>query len=180
MSGTGLMYGQLGEFNPDSEKISTYLERLNLFIEANSVDADKKVAVLLTVIGAKDYALLQGLVAPANPREKSVDELMQALRSHYEPKPVIIAERFRFYKRSQSSGETIAAFVAELRRLAINCDFGNFLDDALRDRLVCGVRSEQTQRRQLTEKDLTLAKAVEIAQAMEAADRQSKDMKRTF
>ena len=177
---SGLVYGQLGEFNPDSEKISTYLERLTLFMEANGVDTDKKVAVLLTVIGAKDYALLQGLVAPANPREKSVDELMQALRSHYEPKPVIIAERFRFYKRSQSSGETIAAFVAELRRLAINCNFGNFLDDALRDRLVCRVGSEQTQRRLLSEKDLTLAKAVEIAQAMEAADRQSKEMKGTF
>ena len=36
------------------------------------------------------------------------------------------------------------------------------------------------ERRLLSEKDLTLAKAVEIAQAMEAADRQSKEMKGTF
>ena len=51
MSATGLLvYGQLGEFNPELEKISTYLERLRPFVEANSVADDKKVAVLLTVI----------------------------------------------------------------------------------------------------------------------------------
>ena len=89
MSRTGLsVFGQLGEFNPDSEKISTYLERLKVFMEANSVGEDKKVAVLLTVIGTKDYALLQGLLAPTNLREKSFDELTQALKTHYEPKLV--------------------------------------------------------------------------------------------
>ena len=83
MSRTGLsVFGQLGEFNAGSEKISTYLERLKVFMEANSVGEDKKVAVLLTT----------------NPREKSSDKLTQALKTHYEPKPVIIAERFRFYK----------------------------------------------------------------------------------
>ena len=58
---------------------------------------------------------------------------MQVLKTHYEPKPMVIAERFRFYKRSQSSVETTAEIVAELRRLTINCDFGNFLDDILLD-----------------------------------------------
>ena len=105
---------------------------------------------------------------------------MQALKIHYEPKPVTIAERFRFYKRSQSSGETIAAFVAELRRFAIDCDFGSFLDYTLQDRLVCGLRSEQTQRKLLSEKDLTLARALDIAKAMEAAESWAKEMKGTL
>ena len=61
--------------------------------------------VLLTVIGANDYALLQGLVAPATPQENSFDELIKALKTHYKPKQVIIVERFRFYKHSQLSGE---------------------------------------------------------------------------
>lgn len=39
----------------------------------------------------------------------------------------------------------------------------------MRDRLVCGLRSESTQKRLLSEADLTLARAVEIAQSMEAA-----------
>jgi len=156
MAATGvLVYGQLGEFDPGSEEISTYLERMQLYMEANNVADDKKVAVLLTVIGPKNFALLKSLVAPANPRDKTFEELIVQLKTHFEPKPVIIAERFHFYRRSQAPAESIAAFVADLRKLAITCKFGAFLDEALRDRLVCEVRSEQIQKKLLSEKDLT-------------------------
>ena len=45
------------------------------------------------------------------------------------------------------------------------------LNEALRNKFVCGLRSEATQRRLLAEKELTFTKAVEIAQGMEAAAR---------
>ena len=61
--------------------------------------------------------------------------------------------------------------MAELRRLASRCEFGvEYRDDALRDRLVCGLRSGSIQKKLLTTADLTLALAIEIAQGMEAAD----------
>ena len=59
--------------------------------------------------------------------------------------------------------------MAELTKLVINCDFGNFLEDALCDRLVCGLKDEATQWRLLTEVDLPLKKAFEIIQGMEVA-----------
>ena len=42
--------------------------------------------------------------------------------------------------------------------------------EALRDRLLCGIRNESTQKRLLAKADLDLAEAVKIAQSMEAAD----------
>lgn len=59
--------------------------------------------------------------------------------------------------------------VAELRRLSATCEFGTFLNEALRDRFVCGLNDESCQRRLLTDAKLTLIKAVEIAQGMETA-----------
>jgi len=44
----------------------------------------------------------------------------------------------------------------------------------LRERLVCGVRNEHVQKRLLVEKDLTFAKAKELAKSMEAAAEGSK------
>ncbi len=41
-------------------------------------------------------------------------------------KAVVIAERFRFYRRDQAAEGTIAEFVAALRNLATHCDFGDF------------------------------------------------------
>ena len=66
--------------------------------------------------------------------------------------------------------ESIAEYVAELRRLATDCEFGDYLGEALRDRLVCGTRSSSVQKRLLSEADLTFKRALEIAQAMEAAE----------
>ena len=63
----------------------------------------------------------------------------------------------------------MAEYLAELRKLAINCEFGNFLGDALYDRLVCGLKDEATQWRLLIEVDFSLKKAFEIIQGIEAA-----------
>lgn len=52
-----------------------------------------------------------------------------------------------------------------------HCQFEDGLNDALRDRLVCGISQERIQKRLLTEADLTFKRAVEIAVAMETAAR---------
>ena len=48
------------------------------------------------------------------------------------------------------------------------------MDQALRDRLVAGLRSEVLQRQLLSEEDLTLKQAIQRAQAFEAAEANSK------
>ena len=62
--------GRLEESDPKSDNISTYLERLQLYFDANRVEDDRKVAVLLTVIGAKAYDTLRSLLAPTLPKDK--------------------------------------------------------------------------------------------------------------
>ena len=88
------MFGTLQEFQPDVEPIKAYLERANVFFEANSIAADKRVPVLLSAIGPRIYSLLRNLTSPAVPHEKSFDELATILQSHFQPKPLLIAERF--------------------------------------------------------------------------------------
>ena len=171
--------GSLTEFKLESERIEAYLERVQLCFDANGIEDEKKVAVLLTVIGSTTYALLSSLLAPRKPREKSFEELAATLRRHFEPKPLVIAERFHFHRRNQASGENISDYVAELRRLATNCEFGDYLEQALRDRFACGIRHENTQKRLLTEANLTLTKAIETARNIEVAEVQASQLKAT-
>jgi len=63
------------------------------------------VATFLTTIGSKTYNLLRDLLAPTKPSEVKFTELVKTLRDHYEPKPIVIAERFHFHKREQHEGE---------------------------------------------------------------------------
>ena len=160
----------VGEFQPDNESISAYLERVSLFFEVNGIEAGKKVAWLLNMIRAKNYSLVRTLVAPDEPKSKTLEQLTAVLKQHYEPKRLVIARRFYFHRRDQDTNESTAEYVAELRKLASPCKFGDYLNEALRDRFVCGLRSESTQKWLLSEVDLTLTKAVSIAQSMEAAE----------
>ena len=171
--------GNMSAFDPKTDNVSTYLERLQLYFEANRVEDDRKVAVLLTVVGAQTYDTLRSLLAPTSPRDKSYEELLEVLRKHYDPQPLLVAERFRFYKRSQRTDESISDFLADLRRLSIKCEFGDFLDQALRDRFVCGIRSDAIQKKLLAEPKLTVKRAQEIAQGMETADKDVKDLKQS-
>ena len=86
----------IGEFQPDNESITSYLERVSLFFEVHGVGERKQVAWLLNLIGAKTYSLVRTLVAPEEPKNKS-SELTEVLKQHYEPKRLVIARRFYFY-----------------------------------------------------------------------------------
>ncbi len=72
-------------------------------------------------------------------------QLCSSLRA----KPLEIAEIFHFHRRDQPSGETIADYIATMRKLALHCEFEECLDQALQDRLVSRLLSEHIQKRLL-------------------------------
>ena len=67
----------------------------------------------------------------------------------------------------------MAAYSAALKKCSEHCAFGTFLEEAVRDRFVCGLRSKQIQKRLLLEKKLTWKEAVEITFSMEVTDKQA-------
>ena len=151
-----------------------YKERFELYCTANGIaegaeHAPRRKAIFLTAVGATTYSLLKNLVRPRQPQELTLEDIIKELKDNYEPKKIVIAERFRFYKRPQKERESIAVYLAELRRLAKYCDFGDYLSTAIRDHLVCGLNAEGIQQKILAETDLTLEKGVQLAQAHESA-----------
>ena len=70
-------------------------------------------------------------------------------------------------------------FDAALRKLAIHCQFGDTLQEMLRECFVCGLHHNAIQCHLLSESDLTYKKALEILWGMEAADKDTKSFKTT-
>ena len=110
------------------------------FIAKNITDEKKQTAIFLTVIGNEtSYSLLRNLLALESLTGKTVKMLSETLIDHLKPQSIIISEHNKFYCRDQLENETITKYLAELRKLTLNCDFKDFLDQALRDRFVCGL-----------------------------------------
>lgn len=139
--------GKIGEFNENTECFANYVENLGQFFVANEVKNEKKVAVFLSIIDPTTYGVLKNLVQPDLPKEKRYKDLVKVLLGHYMPKPLVISERFKFNKRNQKEGESVNSYVVELKRQSTHCEFGAFLPEAIRDSLVCGLRSETTQKK---------------------------------
>ena len=165
-------FGRMDAFDPKIEEWSTYVERLEMFFVVNNVPDGKKAASLLTLIGGRMYALLKSLTTPTKPTELSFKEIVEIMGRHLTPKPIVIAERYKFHKYHQEEGQSIREFLAKLQKLAETCEFGGYRDEALRDRLVCGITSQTIGRKLLGEADLTLKKAVDIAVRMELTDKE--------
>ncbi|VDI07889.1 Hypothetical predicted protein [Mytilus galloprovincialis] len=152
-------YGRIEEFKFENN-FEEYTERLEEYFLANEIDDDdKKKSIFLTVCGEKTYSLLRNLCAPEKPNTKTFDKLKEVLTDHLRPKPLIIAERYKFHQRKQESHEKVRDYLANLRKLADTCQFNAFLEEALRDRLVCGLYSKTIQRKLLSESELDLKRS---------------------
>ena len=129
------LLGRMGEFDQNIKTWQQYSERFGNFLDANDVtDAGKKHSVSLSVVGPVTYTLLTSLISPQTPGDKSYDELITLLKNHFNAALSEIVQRFKFHSRSRQPEETIAIFVAELRSIGQHCNFGESLNDLLRDR----------------------------------------------
>lgn len=157
-----------------------WCERLEQFFIANSIsttdDADRCKAIFLAKVGGKCYSLIRTLCHPDKPNTKSLVDLQKLVKNHLAPPPIVIAERYVFYNRRQTSGESVAEFQNSLRKLAESCDFGEFRPQALRDMFVIGLRDHEVQKKLLSEANLTLEDAFAKAQAAERTRKHVDDM----
>lgn len=69
------------------------------YFTASAIRDNKKVAVLLMMVGAKIYVPMSNLAAPAKLVEKTYNELVTMTKVHLKPKPLTIAESFKFHLR---------------------------------------------------------------------------------
>ena len=123
--------------------------RVEIYLAANKItDAQQKRDVLLSVCGPKTYHhILRDFLAPTKPSDTSYADIVKCLKAQFNPKQGVAVHRYKFNSRVRQRGESVASFVAELRHLAIDCEFGDSLNEMLRDRLVCGVNDSRIQRR---------------------------------
>ncbi|XP_037528183.1 uncharacterized protein LOC119405417 [Rhipicephalus sanguineus] len=176
---------------------TSWIQRLGFYFVVNSITADeKRRALLLTLCGPETFETVRALVAPKSPGEVPYEEIVQTLAAHYDPRPSELYCRCKFQRRDQQPGESIAVYVAALRKLAADCNFGVGalpaaeatattaaattalpLDIMLRDRFGCSIRNELVQQRLFAERDLTFQKAFDLAERAESAALQQKSIK---
>ena len=92
------------------------------------------------------YALFRNIVSTRRPRDLSFEEIVDNLTKHLDPKPIVIAERFKFPKAEQQESDSIRESLPRLKKLAETCEFGGYREEAILDRFMCGLKERTIQR----------------------------------
>lgn len=125
-------FSRLDPFDCKNGDFEYYLEQFDQFLAINSVadDESKKVPLFIASIGQDAYKILKESCGQGDPKGKSFEELRALLLEYF--------ARREFYQRNQRQGEYTGAFINEVKRLSLKCNFGPFQKEALRDRIACG------------------------------------------
>lgn len=115
------------------------------------------------------------IITPAESHEDP-ECLKRKFREICSPQTNITMERHKFNSRNQKPGETIEAYVSDLRNKAQSCRFGDLQEELIRDRLVCGILNDGMRKLLLRYNELTLGKAIEICQIHELTDQHTKTL----
>ena len=82
----------LEPFDPETEDVDSYMERLEQYFLVKDVKEDWKVVHFLTMVGSSSYLVLRDLVAPDAPAAKTLDELTDVLKKHYRPARIFLID----------------------------------------------------------------------------------------
>ena len=138
------------ELDP-TQCIEDWLERFEALVEVNKVyvEADaadkpaKKRALLLSLIGPQCYRLLKSYLAPDLPSAKTYAEIKACLTTNLAPKTSAISEAYKLSQLKQETSETITVFMSRVKLCASKCNFGTSYDRMVRDKFICGLKSEK-------------------------------------
>lgn len=108
--------GNIDPFIPGSN-FESYEDRMEQYFVANDVKDEKKTSMFITLSGEAMYDILKSLTHPVKPSTKSYAEIIALLRNHFTPKCNKRAERYKFHKIIQESGEKISEFIVRLKTL---------------------------------------------------------------
>ncbi|VDO64362.1 unnamed protein product [Heligmosomoides polygyrus] len=132
-------------------------------------EADKRL-IFHREVGANNYELLESLLQGKELEATTLHELKETMEKHYQPKKLLLAERFEMMTRTKKVGQTLQDFFAEVQRAANECAFEKVTD--VRDTMATmvftgGLTSVNTRKRLLEKEDLTSKEALKIAEAFE-------------
>ena len=119
-------------------------------------------AVLISACGPATYRIIKDVLTPEAPSTLDFNTIVEKLTQHFQPVTNQIAQHCKFFSCTRSPHESIAEYVAQLKKLVEHCQFGDKLNEMLRDCLVCGVANVKWQQRLLYEDALTYDRTLKL------------------
>lgn len=162
-----------GNIAQNWKKFHRVWENYEIATGLNEKDPKLRIATLLTCLGPDAIELFETFPL-SDEEKKDPAKVVGSFQTYCIGETNETYERYNFNCRSQEMGENIDAYVASLRGLVKTCNYEHLEDSLIRDRIVIGIRDNNSRKKLLQEKKLNLSKCIDICRANEMTNAQMK------
>ena len=153
-----------------AENWKRWLQAFEIFLIASGINGkEEKIqcATFLHVAGEQARTIYNSFSFTTEEKDK-IDVLKAKFKSYCEPRTNLTYIRHQFFTRTQGPLESTDAFVADLKNKAKGCKFEGLNESLIKDRIVCGIRSDEVRSRLLRDPKLDLQTAIDTCRASES------------
>ncbi len=127
-------------------------------------EAKVQAYTLLNLAGPEAIRRAKNFTYTGDETKEDPDVLLAKFRAMCSPQANVLMDTHLFFTCDQKTGQSIESYVNNLRLKANKCDFDTKKDQLIMSKFISGIQSDSLRRILLKEKDLTLKRAIEIAQ----------------
>ena len=102
--------------------------------------AKRSAAYLVSMLSKDVYATFKSLCLPNKPPSLTFKEMSDILTNCYNVRTNKTTALYQFRQCVQSAGECVVNYSHRLKRAAVECEFGDYRDQALQDQFIAGLR----------------------------------------
>ena len=149
------------------QRFEEWLEMFDMAAKVDAVKAENTKEYLLLNIGEE----LMGVVrAKRKGLTDSYEDTRKMLTEHVKPQVVQFTEVMAFRRAKRTKGESAVEFATRLRTLTKYCGFDGNMEKEILQQFVAGIDRPEVERKCCADKDMTLTKAIELANTLENLD----------
>ena len=137
-------------------------ENYAIVVQLQDKPPAQQKAVFLNTIGSEAFRIYKSLEVPTGQNPELLRTVLNMFDEYATQYTSVICERYVFNTRNQKSDESLDAYIRSLKDLAGTCNFGGVREELIRDKIVCGLKDNTLRKRLLREKNLTLAKTIDL------------------
>ena len=169
-----------GSSSQVAERWRQWKRSYQYYIDGKGItSASRKKAQLLHLAGMAVQDIFQDLPDPGPINADLDNEYVVCLRkldAHFRAEDNVPYERHVFRQLAPTKGETADKFIVRLRKQARHCNFGEALEENLRDQLIEKISNVELKKKLLEVNNITLEVAMDKVRKWEASREQASQM----
>lgn len=149
-------------------------ERLELHFEQLKITEEiSKVSTLLRSLSSETYQVIHSICSPTAPNKKKYKDLTDLCKQQFTTPVIVYQERRKFHTAKMTPNENVSSWFARVKKLAIDCTFGDHLDKIVKDKFIMELPPKIFEKLCEEDESLTLISAYKKAMIRETKIGQS-------